>query len=63
MTEMKRIKIGRRLTLKEYLQMMMDADTAKQQIRKTRYCLLSENTCFGNDIYPFWTDRAIVESE
>lgn len=62
-TEMKRVEIESRLTQKEYLQLMMDADTAKRQIRKTRYCLLYENTYFEIDLYPFWTDQAIVEVE
>lgn len=42
---------------------MMQADTAKRQIRKDRYCLTYENQYFEIDIYPFWDDKAIVEIE
>ena len=41
----------------------MEADTTKRQIRKTRYCLTYHNQYFEIDIYPFWSDRAIVEIE
>ena len=62
-TGMKRVEIERRLTQKEYLGRLMDADTTRRQIRKTRYCLMYENQYFEIDVYPFWTDRAIAELE
>ena len=42
---------------------MMEADTTKRQIRKTRYCLIYQNQYFEIDIYPFWNDKAIMEIE
>ena len=51
------------LFLWEYLTLLMDADTNKKQIRKTRYCLTYESQYFEIDIYPFWNDKAIVEIE
>lgn len=59
----KRVEIERRLSQEEYLRLLMDADTTKQQIRKTRYCLTYENQYFEIDVYPFWNDKAIVEIE
>lgn len=59
----KRVETERRLTKDEYLTLLMDADTDKRQIRKTRYCLTYENQYFEIDVYPFWNDRAIVEIE
>jgi CYTH domain-containing protein len=41
----------------------MNADITKQQIIKTRYCLIYKNQYFEIDIYPFWNDKAIVEIE
>lgn len=41
----------------------MDADTKKHQIRKTRYCLLYGNQYYEIDVYPFWSDKAIMELE
>lgn len=62
-TGVKRVEIERRLSQKEYLSLLMNADTAKHQIRKTRYCLLYENQYFEIDIYPFWDNKAIAEIE
>lgn len=42
---------------------LMQADTTRRQIRKTRYCLAYKNQYFEIDVYPFWTDRAIAEIE
>lgn len=60
---LKRVEVERRLSQSEYLSLLMEADTRKRQIRKTRYCLTYENQYFEIDIYPFWTDKAIAEIE
>lgn len=62
-TGLKRVEIERRLSQTEYLKLLMDADTTKRQIRKTRYCLTYESQYFEIDVYPFWNDRAIAEIE
>ena len=62
-TDIKRVEIERRLSKDEYLTRLMDADTSKKQIRKTRYCLTYENQYFEIDIYPFWDKQAIMEIE
>ena len=59
----KRIEIEKRLTQKEYLKLLMDADTSMHPIRKDRYCLTYEGQYFEIDVYPFWNDKAIVEIE
>lgn len=59
----RRIETERRLSASEYLRLLMEADTTKRQIRKTRYCLTYENQYFEIDIFPFWTDKAILEIE
>jgi len=61
--ELKRIEIEKRLSKDEYLNLLMNADTDKHPIRKTRYCLVYKNQYFEIDIYPFWNDKAIVEIE
>ncbi len=63
MDGLKRVEIERRLTQAEYLKLLMEADTSKRQIRKTRYCLTYENQYFEIDLYPFWSDQAIMEIE
>lgn len=62
-TDVKRVEIERRLSKDEYLTLLMDADTSKKQIRKTRYCLTYKNQYFEIDVYPFWNDKAIMELE
>ena len=62
-SDIKRVEIERRLSQAEYLKLLMEADTTKRQIRKTRYCLTYENQYFEIDVYPFWRDKAIVEIE
>ena len=62
-SDLKRVEIERRLSQAEYLELLMDADTSRKQIRKTRYCLIYKNQYFEIDVYPFWTDKAIAEIE
>ncbi|MBQ8554314.1 MAG: AAA family ATPase [Clostridia bacterium] len=62
-SDMKRVEIERRLSKDEYLRCLMDADSACRPIRKTRYCLTYENQYFEIDLYPFWSDQAIIEIE
>ena len=60
---MKRLELERRLTQREYLALLMEADPALRPIRKTRYCLTWKEQYFEIDVYPFWKDQAILEIE
>ena len=62
-TDIKRVETESRLSKEEYLSLLMEADTSKRQIRKTRYCLTYDNQYFEIDVYPFWDDKAIMEIE
>ncbi len=62
-SSVKRVEIERRLSEREYLRLLMNADTTRRQIRKDRYCLTYENQYFEIDVYPFWEDKAIAEIE
>ncbi len=59
----KRIENERRITEREYLTYLSQADTSVHQIRKTRYCLSYGGKYFEIDIYPFAKERAICEIE
>lgn len=59
----KRVEVERRLSKDEYLKRLMDADPTKRPIRKDRYCLVDGNQYFEIDVYPFWSDQAIMEIE
>lgn len=62
-SDIKRVEIEKRLSQEEYLALLMEADTSKRQIRKTRYCLMYKGQYFEVDVYPFWNDKAIAEIE
>ena len=62
-TGLKRIEVEKRISKDEYLNYLMQADTSKKQIRKTRYRFVYKNQYFEIDIYPFWKDKAIMEIE
>ena len=62
-SKMKRVEIETRISKDEYISCLLEADTNKHQIRKTRYCLMHKSQYFEIDIYPFWKDKAIVEIE
>ena len=49
-SEIKRVEIERRLSEREYVRLLMDADTTRRQIRKDRYCLTYENQYFEIDV-------------
>ena len=62
-TDVKRVEVERRLSQREYLQLLMEADPNCRPIRKSRYCLTWENQYFEIDVFPFWKDKAILEIE
>lgn len=62
-SDVKRVETERIISKDEYLKHLMNADTAKRQIRKDRYCLCFEGQYFEIDIYPFMKETAIVELE
>ena len=62
-SDKKRIEQECKITKEEYLNLLMNADPTKKQIIKTRYCLVYENQYFEIDVYPFWSNQAILEIE
>ena len=53
----------KRISKDEYLELLMEADTGKRQIRKNRYCLTYGAQYFEIDVYPFWKDKALMKIE
>ena len=52
-----------RITQREYLKSLNNANTNLHQIRKTRYCIMDNNRYYEIDIYPFSKSTAICEIE
>jgi len=59
----KRVEIESEITSDEYSKLLEDADITKHTLTKTRYCFNYKGQLFELDIYPFWTNQAILEIE
>jgi len=68
-TEKKRISAMRReetereISREEYLALLKTADHKRRVIYKRRYILIYRGQHFEIDVFPFWSDRAIMEIE
>ncbi len=62
-TGLKRVEIEKEISKQEYLDYLMYADSLYNQIKKDRYCFAYCNQYIELDVYPFWSDKAIVEVE
>lgn len=51
------------LTAADYAAALQKADPSRRPIEKTRYCLPYRGHTIEVDIYPFWQDRAVAETE
>ena len=58
----RRLEVEERLTQRSYMEMMEEAG-ALQLLRKTRYSIPYQGQQFQLNVYPFWTDQAIVKIE
>ena len=47
----------------EYVAELKKRDTSKKDIEKTRYCIDFAGHVLEIDVYPFWSDRAVLEIE
>ena len=55
------VEVEKRLSKEEYLELLWEADARKPQIRKTRYCISYKGLFFEIDLYPYWTEKAVLE--
>lgn len=53
----------REISRSEYLCLLTEADPRRRPIEKTRYRIPHGGRVLEVDIYPFWSDRAILEIE
>lgn len=60
---LKRIEIENEIAEDEYLTLLKTADPTKRPLPKTRYGLTYKDQYFEIDVYPFWTDKAVMEIE
>lgn len=62
-SDIRRVELENTISEKEYLRLMNDRDPERQIIYKKRYCCESSGKTFEIDVFPFWTDRAVMEIE
>ena len=68
-TEKREVETGVReereriIDIKEYADLLIEADHTKKPIKKRRYCFVYEDRYFELDIYPHWNTEAILEIE
>jgi len=61
--KLERVEREKRISQKEYVRLLAQADTSLKSISKTRYCFVWNSTYFECDVYPQWNDKAILEVE
>ncbi|MDO5132441.1 MAG: AAA family ATPase [Eubacteriales bacterium] len=57
----KRLEAEGKLSAREYQRSLGSADPSIPPVQKTRYCLTWQRQYYEIDLYPFWTDRAVLE--
>ena len=62
-TAVRRMEYEREIGENEYRELLERADKSRNPVEKDRYCLDYEGQMFEIDVYPFYTDRAIMELE
>lgn len=62
-TAVRRMEYEREIDESEYTELLKKADPDRNPVEKERYCLDYENQMFEIDVYPFFSDRAIMELE
>lgn len=62
-SDVSRVEMEHEITEAEYKAFLKEADPDRSVIRKLRFCLEYREQLFEIDIFPFWTDRALMEIE
>jgi len=62
-SDMTRIEDEREISREEYEKLLLQADPHRQVIEKQRFVYEYMGQCFEIDVFPFWTDRALMEIE
>ena len=62
-TAVTKMEYEREIDREEYESLLAKADRDRKSVLKDRYCLAYKDQLFEIDVYPFYTDRAIMEIE
>ncbi len=62
-TDRTRVERETGLTEAEYLALLEEADPERHPIEKVRWCIPCESHTLEIDLYPFWSEQAVLEVE
>ena len=60
---LRRIEEESEIPREEYKRLLLGADPERRPVLKKRYCFVESGLLWEIDVYPFWSDRAIMEVE
>ena len=63
LTDRTRIEQEDRISLAEYQALLKEANPGRRPIRKQRWCVPYKSHILEIDLYPFWSDQAVLEIE
>lgn len=63
LTDRTRVERETPVTREEYLALLEEADPSRHPIEKVRWCLPWGSHVLEIDLYPFWTEQAVLEVE
>ena len=63
LTDMTRIELENEISEEQYRELARSADPERGIIKKTRYLFGYLGQLFEIDVFPFWSDRALMELE
>ena len=63
LSDVRRTEIENEISAEEYGELLKRADSRRNVIYKSRLCYNYRGQMFEIDLYPFWSDRAVMELE
>lgn len=58
-----RVEVEDELSEADYLALLKEADPTRHPVEKTRWCIPCSSHVLEIDLYPFWSDQAVLEVE
>ena len=62
-SDVRRLEFENEISAEEYEELLKRADSGRNVIYKSRLCYNYRGQMFEIDLYPFWSDRAVMELE
>ena len=63
LTDRTRVEVEDEVSFEEYNSLLKEADPERHPLKKTRWCIPFGSHLLEIDLYPFWSEQAILEVE